>query len=163
MENPDLGLAIPTAEFNVPPEYFKMESVDDDTIRWHLQETPSQQVHIAALLADCEYYMHSYELAAKQRSASMYLLFKSKPYKRYLSKGQAGFAMVDASDEVSQMVSKADYLVNEYLKHALIWRRQRDKLRGAMEACETKRMFVASLAGLRRTELQAINGRTNNE
>ena len=68
--------------------------------------------------------------------------------KRRLTKGGEGHA--DASDVLCDKAAKVDYLVTEYHRLALIWKRTRDKLRGVMQAMETKRMHIASLAGLRR-------------
>ena len=134
--------------------WFNLRLVDNDNIKFHLQETPVQIAWLAEHIAQAEFWQVEYKRLAEMREAQVFMLYKSQPYKRYLAKNQ-GIVQVDASDEVCKMASKADMLVIRYQQLENQWRAIKEQCKGYMKAMDCKVTFLAAVSGLRREELSA--------
>jgi len=153
-----MGPALPEKyqpkQIEVSSDWFTIDSVNADNMRQHLEQTPAQQAYLSEMIAQAEYHMRIYDEAATTRESHVFMLYKCRPFTRLMAKNK-GVVKVDASDEVCKMAAKADLVACQYRHLSHQWRQQRDTLKGYMNAFETKRMFLASLCGLRRSEWDA--------
>lgn len=156
LTGPRLPAQVSPSPVDCDDSWFSINSIDADNMRFHLETTPAQQAWLVEALANAEYHMRIYEDAASTREAHVFMLYKCRPFTRLMAK-QKGLIKVDASDDVCRMASKADLVACQYRQLAYQWRQIRDTYKGFMAAFETKRMFLASLCGLRRSEWDAEN------
>ena len=134
-------------------EWFDYSAVDRDNLAYHLEKTPAWHGQLGMMLAEAEYNMRLFEECARDQEARTYVRYKSEPWKRRVTKGGAREVLVDASDEFAHEVARADVTALRLRNCGRAWRRRRDELRGWERAMETKRSFLASLAGIFRSEM----------
>lgn len=131
--------------------WFDINAVDRDNILYHLAATPSQEAWLAQKLAEAQHTLSTAKRRYKEVFGELFMECKSKPYIKTTSKGNIE---ADASDAVATHLVNLNpryHKVSELLDQA---QHDVDLYKGYVRCFETKKTFMASLAGIKRTEMQ---------
>lgn len=143
---------IPTPEpFHQDPSWWKME-IDRDTIKYQLAESNSWEASVGSAYAEALYYEEEADRQASFLENKTFLVYKLKPHKK-LSKNKE-FVMNDGSDDFAKASSRILPEAVNLRALALAWKRRRVELERVLKNFDKKSVYLASLAGVLRGELE---------
>lgn len=140
---------VDTRELHIP--WFDINTIDSDNFRFHLEQTPAQEAWLAERIAEADRNYRNANDQCDQARSQAFMEAKSKPFERMTSKG---LLKVDASDEVAKHFANLDPTYQQLQRVVNDLRAERDKWFGYQRAMQTKKAFLASLAGLTRAEIE---------
>ncbi len=139
-----------------PPGWFEVNSIDQDNLLYHLEKTAAQEAWLGEKIAEVDRELQLLKLRVRDLELKLFLEYKSAPIKKETAK--RGLIEVDASDEVAKAMAATSPDVIQMKELAIQAQTKRDTLRGYRDAFETKKSFIACLAGLMRDEKKTLGG-----
>ena len=135
--------------------WFDINTIDQTNFRFHLEQTPAQEAWLAEKIAEVDREYRNASDKADEAKAQAFMQAKKEPYKRMTAKGEV---KVDCSDEIAKQFAILDPTYQQLNRVVNDLRSERDKWMGYQRAMNTKKAFLASLAGLTRAEIQSQLG-----
>ena len=132
--------------------WFDINTIDAVNFRFHLEQTPAQEAWLAEKTTEADLeYRNAVDQADEMKSIA-FMLAKKNPYTRMSA--QKGEIKVDCSDAIAEHIAKIDPTYLQLKKVVNQLRADRDRWLGYSKAMQTKKAFLASLAGITRDELK---------
>lgn len=133
--------------------WFDYNSLDRDNLRLHLERTPAQEAWLAQKLAEVKGAYLMAKQARDELYAELWIGYKSHPQQRITAKH--GLVEYDASDEVAKQLVRMDPRYRAACSTYIQAKVQVDYWFGLVAPFQTKKAFVASLAGITREEIKS--------
>lgn len=155
----ELSIVNPTTgEVRRIPDWFEINSLDRDNFIFHLEQTPAMEAFLAECLAEVQRQAEHCKLKGDELEYQEMYRLKMNPIPRRTKKGMSDY---DVSDEMCKAIARIHPMVLQYRQHYIDLCAIISKFKGYQEAFKTKKAFLASLAGITRTEMQQFQGYNN--
>lgn len=142
------------------PGWFEIDMADRDNFMFHMQHTPAMEAYLAECIAEMERDRDLLKLRAETLEYNEMKNHKLSPQVRMTAKGVKEW---DVTDDMCKAYARTHPMVVSMREQIINIQKVVTQLKGYQQAFQTKKSFLASLAGITRTEMQQFLGYNNHD